>query len=88
MKKLQYVGPHTAGIFLPGDVFVPRMGVVEVDDALGTDLLSREENGQKHWRHAPKSPRTPKHPRKKATTPPPASATAPLPAGDHEVKES
>lgn len=60
-KKLQYIGPHTAGIFLPGDVFVPRMGAgVEVDDDLADELLAREEDGKSTWRLAPKDADPPK----------------------------
>lgn len=52
-KKIQYVGPHTAGIFLPGDIFVERMGApVEVDDELAAELLAREEGGKPTWRLA------------------------------------
>lgn len=59
MKRLQYIGSHTAGIFLPGDIFVTRMGAgVEVEDELAADLLKREEDGKPQWRVEPKSRNT------------------------------
>lgn len=41
--KITYVGRHTGGIYLPAAAFVEHGGSVEVDDALGAELVATGE---------------------------------------------
>ena len=63
--KIKYVGAHTGGVLLPGDVFVEHGATVEVGDDLGADLLGRVRDGSPQWEPAKPTKNTP-------TTPAPA----------------
>ena len=39
--KITYVGRHTGGIYLPGDVPVAHGETVDVSDELGAELIAR-----------------------------------------------
>lgn len=87
MKRVQYIGTNSDGMWLPGDVaFAPRMGAaVEVEDDLARDLLSREYEGKPEWRLEPKTRASSSKPRssrssRTTTTPTPATPAEPTPA--------
>lgn len=50
--KITYIGRHTGGVYLPGDVFVAHGETVDVADELGAELVARGD-----WKaaKAPKS---------------------------------
>lgn len=41
MTIIKYVGDHTAGVFLPGDVFVAHGETVEVETDVAKSLLAQ-----------------------------------------------
>lgn len=53
MTRIKYVGDHTAGVFLPGDVFVGHGKEIEVDAETAKSLL--EQRGQFERVKSPKS---------------------------------
>jgi hypothetical protein len=57
--KITYVGTHTGGVYLPGDVYVEHGQAVDVDQPLADDLLSRVEDGTPQWVAAKASKSTP-----------------------------
>ena len=58
MAKITYVGTHTGGVFLPGDVFVEHGETVDVDQALADELCARVEDGVQQWAPAAKKSTT------------------------------
>lgn len=41
MAKITYVGRHTAGIYLPGDVLVAHGATIDVSAELADELVAR-----------------------------------------------
>lgn len=55
MAKITYVGTHTGGVYLPGDIFVAHGETVDVDAELADDLCARVEDGVPQWVPAKKT---------------------------------
>ena len=62
MAKITYVGTHTGGIDLPGDIRVAHGETVDVDPELAADLCSRVEDGVPQWVAAKKNTPAPSAP--------------------------